>query len=74
MVDWGQAGSVVADHTEGFGSVARAGALGGEQVPMNVRYVQGPWSLEQRPWEVGRTGLGIRKDPPGALLYRASWE
>lgn len=42
MVDWGQAGSMVAVHTEGFRRAARAGALGGEQVPANVRYVQGP--------------------------------
>lgn len=59
MVDWGQAG-----HTEGFGREAREGALGGEQVPANVKYGQGPWSLEQRPREVGRTGLGIRKERP----------
>lgn len=43
-VDWGQAGSMVADHTEKLGRVARAEALGGEQVIENIRYVQAPWS------------------------------
>lgn len=47
-----------------FWREVRAGALGGEQVPANVKYGQGPWSLEQRPREVGRTGLGIRNERP----------
>lgn len=73
MVDWGQAGSMVAVHTEGFRRAARAGALGGEQVPANVRYVQGPWSRGLRKW-AGQGWVSGRRDRPGALLYRASWE
>lgn len=39
MMNWGQAGYMVADHILGLG---RPGPLGGEQVPENVRHLRSP--------------------------------
>ena len=62
MVDWGQAGFMVAVHTEGFSRVARAGALGGEQVPANVRApgAEASGSGQDRVgYQEGETDLGL---------------
>jgi hypothetical protein len=45
MMDW--AGFVVSDHTRRLG---RAGTLGGEQVPENVRHLQVPRSRDLGKW------------------------